>query len=318
MYNPTKNIVTVLVMFVSLIACTNNSNKMELKDTVYSSDSKYIYFLNTDNYQWNLDKQWGTDKYAYSTISPSGEYLAFVRFPYIALVIKNSKDKIIMDEKIQSGDSIENISWHPKETYLAFLLRRKGANAENSSDVYIMDLQTKKPICIYKDAIRMNYASPPSWSNKGDKLYFVGTEQKIIEYDMLTKTFKSVLNVKGEEVHYLSDTELVIRNERNRYYNYNLQTKELKYLFKLGWWEYPPIFLSPDKNFFFTWDTMPRRLTLEPQGYTLIREFPAGRRLKTIANKGANWFSWSQHTQTTNTKEEKRERMRDQSLTRDK
>jgi Tol biopolymer transport system component len=293
MYHMIRNIMAVLFVFAFLMACTNNSDTVALRQTAYSSDSKQIYYLDTDNYRWVVDSRWGMDKYDYDTISPSGEYLAFVRFPYIALVIKNFKGSILVNEEMQSGDSVDNIAWHPKETHLVFLLRRKGAKTEDSGDVCIVDLQTRKIACIYKDASWMDYVSPPSWSDKGDKLYFVGTAQRIVEYNVLTKICKDVGTVKSREVHYLSDTELVIRGEGRKYYSFNLETKELRYLFKLGYWEYPPISLSPDKKVFFTWDTMPRKLKLGSQWYTLIREFPTGMKLRTISNQGANWFSWT-------------------------
>lgn len=290
-------------LFVFLISCNNSNDPVVMNYTAYSSNSKNIYLSNMDNYEWVLDKRWGMDKYAYDTISPSGEKLAFVRFPYITVVIKNSKGATIVDKEMQLGDSVDNLAWHPRETHLAFLSRRKDVKKEDSADVYIMNLQAKKLVCIYRDASWMNYVSAPSWSEKGDKLYFVGTEQRIIEYDMLSKTYKDIVNVKGREVHYLSDTELVIRDDGGKYYNYNLQTKALRYLFKLGQWEYPPIFLSPDKKVFLTWDTMPRRLEFGSQWYTLIREFPSARKLRTISNKGANCFSWAR-------KDKEKEKMR--------
>jgi hypothetical protein len=274
-----KKIITcfsVLLPFLLMIACQGKSD-VKLDYTPFSSDSEHIYFLDKDN-KWVIDNRWGKDKYAGATISPSGKYLAFQRFPYGMFVVKNSEGITLVEYK----EFVNMISWHPKETHIACIV---------NSDICIFDIQAKKMISIYPNARLKDYPSPPSWNGNGDKLFFVDANNKIIAYDLTTNKYDEV--TKGKGVHYLSDTELVVRGESDKYYIYNLKTKGSKYLFKLGGWEYPPIFLSPDKKVFLTWDTMPRKLALGPQGYTLIREFPSGKKLRTTS--GAHWFSWTKN-----------------------
>src|SRR5450759_111106 len=93
--------VSVLFAFVFLSACSNNNDTVALNYTAYSSDSKHIFFLNKDRYEWILDSRWSTGKYSDIAISPSGQYLAYEQFPYGTLIIKNANDETLVKEEMK-------------------------------------------------------------------------------------------------------------------------------------------------------------------------------------------------------------------------
>jgi|GEM_PF-4709516 len=250
-----------------------------------SSDSESIYKLDLVNYKWVLDSRWKRAKYFIPCISPSGRYLAFAEYRRF-FIIDSDSNKIANINR--SGNDL--FSWSPDEEYLAFL----GVSPIKSKDdkvggLYLYNLKTKELKIIYPLASSFDYPSTPSWNNKGDKVYFISKDNMVIEFDLSTNTSQEITGGKG--VDWVSETELLIRKER-KYYLYNLKSKKEKYLFKLGWWQYPPISLSPDKKVFLCWDTMPRRFGNPEQWYTAIREFPSGKTIKVISNYGANCFSW--------------------------
>lgn len=277
-----------IILFLLLSLCMSATSVYPeniMSCTAISSDSESIYKLDLLNYKWVLDERWGKGKYYSTCISPSGQYLAAAKFLANGFLIIDSKGNKIADIDIGIG----LLSWSPTEEFLVCLGSSSNSKDEKVGDIYLYNLKTNELKKIYSLASYFDYPSPPSWNSTGDKIYFINKDNVIIEFDIIKKTSLEITSGKG--VYWISESELLIRKER-KYYLYNLQSKEEKYLFKLGWWQYPPISLSPDKKVFLCWDTMPRKFGNPEQWYTAIREFPSGRTLKVIANYGANCFSW--------------------------
>ena len=256
---------------------------------VISTDSVSIYKLDLSKWNWCLDERWKKGKYTLPCISPSGRYLAFRKFVERGFYIIGLNGKTVVDYNLEIDNHIDLLSWSPTEEYLAFL--GTDDKFDKIGNIHIYNLRTKEFRTIYSFANYFDYPSSPSWDGTGKKIYFVNRDNLIIEFDIIANTLKEITG--GKAVHWISESKILIRKERKKYYLYDFKSKKEKYLFRLGWWQYPPISLSPDKKFFLCWDTRPRRITLGPQGYTAIREFPSGKTIKVIHSKGANWFSWS-------------------------
>jgi len=284
-----KKMIKIVLFFILLLFFlpVNSYSEKGKNFSLVTSDGKSIYKLNFLNYNWILDERWEKGNYYLPYISPMGNYLAFGKYFENGFCIIDSNSKKIVD--IDIDITIVSFAWSPYEKFLAFL----GVNISDnkkSGNIYLYNIKTKELKMIFPFANIFNYPSPPSWNNEGNKIFFVDKDNMIIEFDIKKNSIKKI--VEGKGVYWISKSELLIRKKNKKYYLYNMLSKKEKYLFKLGWWQYPPISLSPDKKIFVCWDTKPRISSLSQQWYTSIKEFPSGKTLKVISNIGANLFSW--------------------------
>ena len=166
--------------------------------TAISSDTLSIYKLDPSTWTWSVDKRWKNPKYSFPCISPSGRYLAFEKFLERGFYVVEPNGKIVVDYVLPIDKHISDISWHPREKFLAFLGPEHKHDVDTRvGNIHLYNIKSNEFRTISYSATCFNYPSPPSWNDTGDKLYFINKDHMIVEYNIVNDTSQVITHGKG-------------------------------------------------------------------------------------------------------------------------